>query len=58
LVLRYFPKGQLYQFQLTSSAPFQVFANDFIVHVYDWGRQGEMRAYNNLGAEFGDKARI
>ena len=53
-----FNKGQLYQFQLTSSAPFQVFANDFIVHVYDWGRQGEMRAYNNLGAEFGDKARI
>jgi hypothetical protein len=53
-----FNKGQLYQFQLTSPAPFQVFANDFIVHVYDWGRQGEMRAYNNLGAEFGDKARI
>jgi hypothetical protein len=53
-----FNKGQLYQFQLTSSAAFQVFANDFIVHVYDWGRQGEMRAYNNLGAEFGDKARI
>jgi hypothetical protein len=51
-------KGQLYRFSATSSAPFQMFQNDFIIWVADWGRGKGMRAYRNLGAEFGDGARI
>ena len=52
-----FNKGQLYKFSATSTVPFQLFLNDFIVHVCDWGGEGE-RLYNNLGDEFGDKAKI
>jgi len=57
LVTLTFNKGQLYKFSATSTVPFQLFLNDFIVHVCDWGGEGE-RLYNNLGDEFGDKAKI
>lgn len=52
-------KGQLYRFSAYSPVPtMQIFQNDFIVHVCDWGRQGEERLYRNFGDEFGDGAKI
>jgi len=53
-----FNKGTLYRFSATSAATFQIFQEDSAVYVYDWGRGGEARLYNLLGAPFGDKARI
>lgn len=51
-------KGQLYRFAAQSPAPFQMFLEDFIVHVCDWGRQGASREYKLLGGHFGDNAQI
>jgi hypothetical protein len=52
-------KGQLYKFSIISPEPdLQVFMNDWIVWVADWGRGEGARAYRNLGRDFGDKARI
>ena len=51
-------KGQLYRFSAVSSETFQIFENDFLVWVAPWGRSGPMVQFNNLGAAFGDKARI
>lgn len=51
-------KGQLYKFSATSPARLQIFWNDFIIWVGEWGRKSGMRAYRNLGGEFGDSARI
>lgn len=52
-----FNKFLLAQFSAVGSAPFQLFMEDFIVYVEDWGRLGAAVPYK-LGAEFGDKATI
>lgn len=51
-------KGQLYRFSATSPSPFQMFEEDFLVWVFDWGRPADARPYNPLGGHFGDGARI
>lgn len=51
-------KGQLYLFSATSEETFQIFAEDFIAWVFDWGRMADARPYPILGGSFGDKARI
>ena len=52
-----FNKGQLYRFSAVSEAPFQIFYEDFIVWVCEWGRQG-LGVPVRLGAEFGDQMPI
>lgn len=51
-------KGTLYKFSATSTRGFQMFLDDWIVYVGAWERQAGYELYRNLGAEFGDKARI
>ena len=51
-------KGQLFTFNATSSKPFQLFLNDWVVWVAPWGRMGPATPYRNLGGPFGDKATI
>jgi hypothetical protein len=53
-----FNKGQLYQYSATSTAGFQLFLNDWIVWVGEWGRNAPYTPYRILGGQFGDKARI
>lgn len=51
-------KGQTYQYGATSSGPFQLWLDDFIIWVGEWGRSGPYIAYRNLGGHFGDHASI
>ena len=51
-------KGTLYKFSGTSTAAWQWFMDDTIVYVGAWERPGAYDMYRNLGADFGDKARI
>jgi hypothetical protein len=51
-------KGQLYFFLATSTAPFQLFLQDFEVLVGNWGRDGAYTNYRSLGGNRGDKATI
>lgn len=51
-------KGQLYRFSATSAQPFQIFAQDFLIWAAEWGRVTPATPRNNLGAVFGDGARI
>jgi hypothetical protein len=51
-------KGQAYQYSATSSGPFQLFLEDWIVWVGQWGRTDGYLRYANLGHTFGDKATI
>lgn len=53
-----FNKGTLYRFSAVSAAPFQIFLEDSDAWVADWGRSGTMALARNLGAHFGDSARI
>ena len=53
-----FNKGSLYRFSATSTAKFQIFMNDFLVWVAEWGRVAEMVPFRGLGGAFGDKATI
>lgn len=53
-----FNKGQLYQYTASSSGNFQIFLNDWVVWVCQWGREGQCIQYRNLGGAFGDKASI
>lgn len=53
-----FNKGTLYRFSAVSANPFQIFLNDSDAWVADWGRSGPMALARNLGAHFGDAARI
>ena len=50
-----FNKGQAWQFQATSSAPFQVFLEDWVAWVGRWGRSGPLVPFRGLGGSFGDK---
>ena len=52
-----FNKGMLYRFSAVSGGTFQIFMEDCLVWVYEWGRLGPAVDYR-LGAEFGDKATI
>ena len=52
-----FNKGQLFRFRAIGSGVFQLFMEDFMIWVGEWGRLGSQVPYK-LGAEFGDKARI
>jgi hypothetical protein len=52
-----FNKGQMYRFSAVSNAPFQMFLEDFIIWIGEWGRTTEAAPFS-LGAEFGDKATI
>lgn len=51
-------KGQLYKFSATSGANFQIFDDDFLIWVGEWGRPDSMIAIKNLGSQYGDKAPI
>lgn len=51
-------KGQLYRFSATSSLPFQMFLDDFIIWRGQWGRNAQYESYRNLGGTFGDRAEI
>ena len=53
-----FNKGTLYRFSAVSAAPFQIFLEDSDAWVADWGRSGPMALVRNLGAHFGNSARI
>lgn len=57
LVNATFNKGQLYMFSATSAEPCQLFYEDFIIWVCDWGRLGEANPFK-MGAEFGNQAPI
>jgi hypothetical protein len=51
-------KGKTFQFAATSAAPFQLFLNDSVVWVAQWGRPGRYVPYRLLGGVFGDQANI
>jgi hypothetical protein len=53
-----FNKGQLYQFSASSSAPFQLFLDDFEVLVGSWSRQGAYLTWKSLGAHHGVQATV
>jgi hypothetical protein len=42
-------KGLLYKFQFTSSAPFQIFEDDCVIHIGAWSRQGPYVTAKNTG---------
>jgi hypothetical protein len=42
-------KGQLYIFQATSTAQFQIFEDDIEIHVGPWARQGGYSIYKSFG---------
>jgi hypothetical protein len=50
---QYFPlspnKGMLYSFAASSTAPFQLFLDDFEIHVGAWGRTGPYNILKNWG---------
>lgn len=50
-------KGQLYRFSAVSDEACQLFENDFLIWVCEWGRVGPAVPFK-LGAAFGDKAHI
>lgn len=51
-------KGMLFFYQLSATAPFQLFVPDIEVLVGQWGRQGDYVCYRSLGGNRGDKATI
>jgi hypothetical protein len=51
-------KGQLYFYAATSSAPFNLFLENWEIEVGGWGRQDNYLRYRNLGDPTGDQARI
>lgn len=52
-----FNKGQLFRFRAIGDGVFQLFLEDFMIWIGEWGRLGPAVPYK-LGAEFGDKATI
>lgn len=50
-------KGKLFQYSASSSAPFQLFLNDWTLWLGVWGTRTLVQI-NNLGEAFGDKAKI
>jgi hypothetical protein len=44
-----FNKGQLFIFQATSTAPFQIFEDDIEIHVGAWSRQGPYQIFKSFG---------
>ena len=57
LVTLTFNKGQLYSFGLVSSAFFQVYGEEWVVWVNDWGSTAP-RPYQKLGGMFSDQAAL
>lgn len=53
-----FNKGQLYGYAAVSSGRFQIYLNDWIVYVRQWGSPGPYTPYRLLGGAFGDNAKI
>ena len=51
-------KGQLYFYVATSSAPFQLFLENWEIEVGQWARQDNYLRYRNLGDPTGDQARL
>lgn len=51
-------KFMLVSYAAVSAAPFQLFLNDWIVWLGQWGRSGPYLQYHNMGAEYGDKVTI
>jgi hypothetical protein len=51
-------KGQLFNFQATSSAPFQFFFDDFEVRVGQWGRSSPYQTFKGFGGRVRDDAPI
>jgi hypothetical protein len=42
-------KGQLFTFQATSTAPFQIFEDDLEIHVGPWAREGPYQVFKSFG---------
>jgi hypothetical protein len=51
-------KGQLFFYVATSTAPFQLYLENWEVEVGAWARQDNYLRYRNLGSSAGDQARI
>jgi hypothetical protein len=51
-------KGQIYFYAATSSAPFQLFLENWEIEVGQWARQDNYLRYRNLGGQTGDQARV
>lgn len=53
-----FNKGTLYRYAAVSGAPFQLWLNDFVIHIGAWARQGPYMQYRLVGGQYGDNANI
>ncbi len=51
-------KGQLYRYAAQSTAPFQLYLEDWILWIGMWGRSDAYLPYRSLGGSLGDKASI
>jgi hypothetical protein len=51
-------KGQVFFYKATSSAPFQLFLENWEIEVGGWQRQDNYLRYRNLGGPTGDQARV
>lgn len=51
-------KGQLFNWNATSSEPFQFFLDDFEIHVGQWGRAGEYQKFRGFGGRLRQDAPI
>lgn len=58
MVLPTFNKGQAFTFRAQSTGPFQLYLNDWVVWVGQWGRQAAYLPYRLLGGIYGDQANV